>query len=434
MSSRSPRIFSDHTSLDDADSSRRDMSSAGNSGDGSTRFEAVRTSPDESSAGRILVVDDNESNRDMLSRRLRRRGYVVEVAEDGRRALEMVQTSPFDLILLDIMMPELNGYAVLERLKSDEELRHVPVLMISAVDDIESVVRCIELGADDYLPKPFNPILLRARVEASLSRKYLHDRERLYAQSLERELEIGRQIQQSFLPATLPQPPGWEIAVRFRPARQVAGDFYDAYELPAGRIGLVIADVCGKGVGAALFMALFRSLLRAYAERAGNSPSSPGVAILTEAMTATNRYITYVHKSAHMFASVFFGVLDPKSGMLHYVNAGHLPPVVSRVDGTTERLLPTAPAIGLLPASRFPVDQVRLEPGDLLVAFTDGVTEARDVKRDFFSEERLLRLIDGTYSSASSVLDAIDREVESYSADTSAFDDLTLLAVRHVGA
>lgn len=116
----------------------------------------------------ILVVDDNEMNRDMLSRRLKRQAYEVMVAEDGQQALSMVTEHPFDLVLLDIMMPNISGYEVLERLKKDDETRHIPVIMISAVDDLDSVVRCIELGAEDYLFKPFNPVLLKARVGASL--------------------------------------------------------------------------------------------------------------------------------------------------------------------------------------------------------------------------------------------------------------------------
>ena len=121
----------------------------------------------------ILVVDDNEMNRDMLSRRLKRLGHITAVAEDGEKALVAVRENDFDLVLLDIMMPNLNGYDTLERIKSDPVTQHVPVIMISAVDDLESVVRCIELGAEDYLFKPFNPVLLKARVGASLEKKRL---------------------------------------------------------------------------------------------------------------------------------------------------------------------------------------------------------------------------------------------------------------------
>jgi adenylate cyclase len=119
---------------------------------------------------RVLVVDDNEMNRDMLSRRLLRLSYEVVMAEDGEQALAMVKEQSFDLVLLDIMMPTISGYEVLERMKADEATKHIPVIMISAVDDLDSVVRCIELGAEDYLFKPFNPVLLKARVGASLRR------------------------------------------------------------------------------------------------------------------------------------------------------------------------------------------------------------------------------------------------------------------------
>jgi len=124
----------------------------------------------EKQSGHILVVDDNEMNRDMLTRRLQRQGYEVDVAEDGEKALSTMQACPYDLVLLDIMMPGLNGYEVLERAKNDANLRSVPIIMISAVDDLDSVVRCIELGAEDYLFKPFNPVLLKARVSAILSK------------------------------------------------------------------------------------------------------------------------------------------------------------------------------------------------------------------------------------------------------------------------
>jgi adenylate cyclase len=133
----------------------------------------------------LLVVDDIEDNRYTLTRRLSREGYTnVTTAANGREALELLQEKPIDLVLLDIMMPEMNGYEVLERLKADPDLRHIPIIMISAVDEIESVIRCIELGAEDYLSKPFNPTLLRARVGASLERKRLHDQVRAQAADL----------------------------------------------------------------------------------------------------------------------------------------------------------------------------------------------------------------------------------------------------------
>ena len=135
-------------------------------------------------SGRLLVVDDNESNRDILSRRLKQEGYEVLTSENGRQTLEIVKTEPVDLVLLDVMMPEMDGYEVLQHLKAHSTWRDIPVIMISALDEIESVVRCIERGAEDYLPKPFDPVLLRARIGACLEKKRLRDQEVLYLQDV----------------------------------------------------------------------------------------------------------------------------------------------------------------------------------------------------------------------------------------------------------
>ena len=150
----------------------------------------VTASPDADSApadrGYLLVVDDNEMNRDTLSRHLERQGHIVAVAENGRQALEMVRTHAFDLMLLDVMMPEMNGYQVLRCLKDDDTWRDIPVIMISALDEMNSVVRCIEMGAEDYLSKPFDPVLLRARISASLEKKRLRDQEVEYLRNVAR--------------------------------------------------------------------------------------------------------------------------------------------------------------------------------------------------------------------------------------------------------
>jgi len=396
-----------------------------------------------SQGGRILVVDDNEMNRDMLSRRLERRGYDVATADNGRQAIERVESGDFDLVLLDVMMPEMNGYEVLERLKADADWCHIPVVMISAVDEMDSIVRCIRLGAADYLPKPFNATILGARVEACLDRKRLHDREQLYAQGLEREMEIGRRIQAGFLPATLPRAEGWDLAARFRPARQCAGDFYDAFWIPeagegstSGRVGLVVADVCDKGVGSALFMALFRSLLRATAQGFAGAPGVPAAsadAHLHHLIISTNDYIARTHGAANMFATVFFGELDPRTGDLLYVNAGHDAPVVVRASGEVERLPPTGPALGMLPGLPFGVEAILLNPGDALVAFTDGVADAQSPEGDFFTEGRLLDLVTAPSTSAGALLDGVEGALAAHTRDAEPFDDVTLLAVLRRG-
>ncbi|MBE9041365.1 response regulator [Oscillatoriales cyanobacterium LEGE 11467] len=178
----------------------------------------------------VLVVDDNEANRDLLRRRLERQGYTVAVAEDGYRALELIDKQSFDLVLLDIMMPRMNGYQVLETLKSNSARNYLPVLVISALDDIDSVVKCIELGAEDYLPKPFNPVLLKARIGACLEKKRLRDREKAYLKQLRIEREKSERLLLSILPAP--------IAHRLKQdTHTIADNFEDASVLFADIVG-----------------------------------------------------------------------------------------------------------------------------------------------------------------------------------------------------
>jgi serine phosphatase RsbU (regulator of sigma subunit) len=404
--------------------------------------------PEPAGIARVLVADDNELNRDLLSRRVRRLGHEVVLAEDGRQTLELLRAEPFDVVLLDIMMPNLNGYEVLEAVRVDDHLMHIPIIMISAVDDPESIARCIRLGAVDYLPKPFDPTILQARLGASLARKRLHDREQIYARSLQRELEIGREIQSHFLPESLPTPPGYELAARLRSARMVSGDFYDAFTLSGGETVVVVGDVCDKGVGAALFMALFRSLLRALAEQSEGArwndrgrgrerrrdATSRDDAIrgnLLRTVTLANDYIAGTHSRSNMFATVFFGILDTATGLLYYVNAGHEPPAILTSSGLT-RLQPTGPALGLLPQLEFRVGEAALRPGEALFIWTDGVTEAQDAAGALFGEDRLAELLVQGPGSADDLIERVLGEVQRFAAGAEQADDITLAAVRRL--
>ncbi|MDC0718710.1 adenylate/guanylate cyclase domain-containing protein [Nannocystis sp. bb15-2] len=183
-----------------------------------------------SDTGRILVVDDNESNRSMLARRLEREGHTVQLADNGKSALHMLRSQDFDLVLLDVMMPEMDGYQVLEQLHADDKFRGLPVIMISALDEIDTVVKSIELGAEDYLPKPFNPVILRARIGACLEKKRLRDRERAYVRKLRSEQERSEQL----LLNILPRP----IAERLKEGQRTIADvFPDVTVLFADLVG-----------------------------------------------------------------------------------------------------------------------------------------------------------------------------------------------------
>ncbi len=374
------------------------------------------------SPGRVLVVDDVEANRNLLTRRLEKLGLATASAAGGAEALAMVEGGGFDVVLLDIMMPGMDGLEVLAQLKADEALRHLPVIMISAVEELETVVRCIELGAEDYLPKPFNPVILRARVGASLDRKRLRDRERLHTESLERELRIGHEIQKGFLPEALPALDGWDLAARFAPATQVAGDFYDAFAVDGGRTMVVVADVCGKGVGSALYMALFRTLIRAAATAAPGDPAQ----VLERAARTASDYIATVHERSSMFATAFLGMVDSGSGELAYANCGHDAPLVASGGVVRTRLAPTGPALGLLPGSAFGVAREVLAPGEGLLLFTDGVTEAQG-PLGFFGEARLLGVPPG--GGAGPWLDRVTEALRGHVAGFEPSDDITLLAL-----
>ena len=263
------------------------------------------------------------------------------------------------------------------------------------------------------------------------------------------ELEKGRQIQRDFLPDQILQPPNWEISACFYPARQVAGDFYDVFWLPGDCVGLVIGDVCDKGVGAALFMALFRSLIRVFSgqtqlrglslvandEGIGGMIDLQGTTDLDhinalKAVALTNNYIAQEHYQMSMFATLFFGVLNPKTGLLSYISGGHVPLFIVGSTGVKERLNSTGPPVGMMPDRKFKIQQVQLEPGDILIGYTDGVTEARAPGGEFFTLGRVRSLLEQPATSASDLLKRIQTNLFAYIDDAPQFDDITMLAVQ----
>ncbi len=378
--------------------------------------------------GRILIIDDSEFNRNLIERQLRRSGYTVTTAIHGREGLDYVQHQPFDTILLDLMMPEMDGFTVLQQLKRDPQLRHIPVIIISAIDEIDDVVRCIEAGAEDYLTKPINATLLRARVNACLERKRLRDREQAQLKVIQYELELGRRMQADFLPTQLPRVPGWEITATFVPAREVAGDFYDAFVLPDQRLVCFLGDVCDKGVGAALFMALTRSLLRAFIEQAAAEGTDP-----LRAVAMTNEYIARHHHASRTFSTIFCAVVEPVSGLVRYINAGHPAPFIMRTDARIELLALTGPAVGWIADAQFTAGQVTLAYGDALLVYTDGVTEARTAAGELFGEARLLTTLQQVTGDAAHRLEAVRQAVLDYSGRQQPEDDLTMLVIERRG-
>jgi sigma-B regulation protein RsbU (phosphoserine phosphatase) len=381
----------------------------------------------------LLVVDDNEDNRYTLTRRLQREGYTnLTTAADGRQALKILNSQRFDLVLLDVMMPEMNGYQVLEHLKADRKLRNIPVIMISALDEMDSIIRCIELGAEDYLAKPFNPTLLRARVGASLEKKRLRDEVHASLSRLELELDAARALQVAMLPSTFPAwSPGQpaQVYALMDPAREVGGDLYDFFPAADGVYCFLVGDVSGKGAPAAMFMARTRSLVRMATElwrRLSAESITPArvAEVVSRELCQNNR--------DRMFVTLFLGFLDTKSGVLTYVSAGHLGPCLLRAAGGIDRVdgKPEVP-LAVRADAAYRDRTVTLLPEDTVFVFTDGVIEAMNLAEELYGNDRLaadLRAV--SKLTPEEIVRAVKVHVDAFRGEAPKADDVTMLALR----
>ena len=267
------------------------------------------------------------------------------------------------------------------------------------------------------------------------------------AERLAREMEVARNIQRDFLPESLPLARGLELEAMLQPARDVSGDFYDAFALPpSGTIVLVVGDVCDKGVGAALFMALFRSLIRASADPVGGGAiqmiggrrtlvrealdAATPADLLTRVAGFTNDYIARLHGRTNMFATVFLAALTPSTGQFDYVNAGHEPAIIVTPEGAMWELKPTGPALGLMPEQVFGAGEGTLEPGQSLFMFTDGLMDARNAGGEAFGAARLRSALRANTSSGSSLVRGVMDALAAFTGQAEPHDDVTLLAAK----
>jgi phosphoserine phosphatase RsbU/P len=326
--------------------------------------------------GFVLVVDDVENNRDVLSRRLKRQGYSVATAQNGREALERLQAETFDLVLLDIMMPELDGYDVLRRLKAEETLRHIPVIMISALSELDSVVRCIGMGAEDYLPKPFNPTLLKARIGACLEKKRARDREQELAAALqarnnemaiwrkaqEADLAVARTTQQAIVTSPLPALDGWQVETMYKPLIQVGGDVYGWRQLDQGSWLFWLADATGHGIAAALFTTLVALLFNHASTR---TRTAHGILTLVN-----SEFYTVLRGRSFMTACC--AVIN-SDGRLSFAGAGHPPLLIRRRGGAIEAVQSQSSLIGIEPVAEIGENVTTLASGDIALLYTDGM-------------------------------------------------------------
>jgi len=372
----------------------------------------------------ILIVDDTPANLRLLSKMLGGHGYKVRPVPDGSLAIAAVESNPPDLILLDIKMPHMDGYEVCQHLKADQATSDIPVLFISALDQIQDKVTAFNTGGVDYITKPFQIEEVLARVKTHLELRRLQKQLQEKNKKMEMELTLAGEVQKSFLPLETPQIEGWQLSFALLPARDTSGDFYDTFLLSDDQLGIIIADVVDKGVGAALFMALSYALLRTYVT---DYPSQP-----EQVFNIVNQRILD-YTTASQFITIFYGILDLKSGEMVYCNAGHCPPLLVRKinGGPLQELKRTGIPLGIYKQEIWNQRAEVLGSGDFLVMYTDGITDAENHLHDLFGEQNLWQSISKLKGKESrEILEGILVDVDSFTGETPQYDDITLGVVK----
>jgi sigma-B regulation protein RsbU (phosphoserine phosphatase) len=380
----------------------------------------------------LLIVDDSPFNRLLLTKRLAELGYTsVVTANNGVEGLAAIATRDFDVVLLDIEMPELDGIGVLERLHASGR-QEPPVIVISALTEMSAVVRCIELGAEDYLPKTFDPPLLRARLSAVLEKKRLRDLASQRLNLLEAELESARLAQLALVPRDFAAIAGHRVSLHAAmvPARQVGGDLYDAVRLDDSTLLFTVADVAGKGAPAGLTMARTLGLIRASARLL----ALHGMPDPAEILTLANDDLARENEDA-TFVTVALGVLNMSTGEGRIASAAHETPLLYGAGLPPRALpgLPRQPPLGAMEDIAYRSSDFALSPSEGLLLYSDGVTEAEDRSEAFFGRERLLQELarlaraDG---SARAVVEGLFSSVTAFADGAPQADDITALGLR----
>ena len=377
---------------------------------------------------KILVVDDEPDLEPLILQRMRRNirsgRYSFVFAGNGVEALDLLTAdSAIDMVISDINMPQMDGLTLLEQIpKVDPNIRSV---IISAYGDMRNIRTAMNRGAFDFVTKPLDFEDLQITIERTLShmaewKQALESRDKLVA--LQNELDVASKMQQSILPVSFPTTAEYEVYGNMVPARNVGGDFFDLVPLENGRIGLSVADVSDKGVPAALFMMSSRTLLKGSAIGMG----APG-SVLGEVNTLLTE-----NNDAMMFVTLVYAIYEPETGILTYANGGHCNPLVVHPDGSsTELALTGGVALGVMPGLDYREDNTTLNPGETLVLYTDGVSEAMNAAGEEFGVNRLRQLFASQPpTGARMATEAIMRAVSDFAGDTPQSDDVTCLVLR----
>ena len=408
--------------------------------------------PSATATGTLLVVDDDEANRDLLARRLGRRGHTVVTAEGGREALALIESQSFDVVLLDVMMPGMSGLEVLRVLRRDYGPTDLPVIMATAKNQSEDVVEALRLGANDYVTKPLDFPVVLARVQAQLSlrqaveaaarlERQLAERNRELESAnrrMERDLHAAAKVQETFLPSPSPVLPGARCHWYYRPCEELAGDGLNAFPLGGGRAVLYVFDVCGHGVASALLSVSICRVLSPPGDPSSvlTTPGDggPRAAIASPAEVADQLNKMFPFDQADQYFTMAYGVLDPPSGpdesrVLRYVSAGH-PGLVHAPIGQPARVLDgRGYPVGLAPTP-YEEQTLRLVPGDRVMFYSDGIPEALDRDGEYFGAERLLEAVDRSRAEPlERSVDALVADVLAWSGEGGPRDDVSLLGI-----
>jgi phosphoserine phosphatase RsbU/P len=371
----------------------------------------------------ILIVDDTPLNLGVISGALKD-SYRTKVATNGRKALELAaaEEKP-DLILLDVMMPEMDGYEVCARLKSDPTTSEIPVIFLTGQTSAEDETKGFEVGAVDYVHKPFSPAVVKARVRSHILLREARAQLANQLVAINAELEMARQIQMSILPHTLPQLRGLDIAARFLPMTSVAGDFYDFIDIDDTHLGILIADVSGHGLPSALIASMLQVALAAQCAHAAD----PAKVLLGLNSALCGKF-------SQNFVTAAYIYVDLEKNLMRYAGAGH-PPVLrwSSAAGKATAVTENGLVLGMFPEATFEAVEIPLDPGDRIALYTDGILEAANPAEEQFGKERFMRFMEKNSSLradqfADAFLEEISRWVE-LPPEQGQQDDITLLVI-----
>jgi serine phosphatase RsbU (regulator of sigma subunit) len=384
-----------------------------------TFIDASKLSSDNGEE-RILLVDDNPTNLQLLLQTLDGRGYKLLVAKGGEAAIDIARKTKPAVILLDVMMPGMDGFETCRRLKADPATRDSAVIFLSALNEVHQKVSGFSLGAVDYITKPIQSDDVIARVQTHLTiQRLTRELQMRYAQ-IERELSVVRGVQQSLLPQKLPEIPGLALAAYYETSRHAGGDYYDIVEIPGNRWGIMVADVSGHGAAAAVVMAMTRAVFHAKPEL----HESP-----TKLLQFLNEHFRYMWGAAR-FVTALYCVYDANTRTLDMACAGHCPPLLYRAATRRVEVLPCQRVIPLIiqEMPEVPVVQVQLHPSDRLLLYTDGITERFSPAREEFGVERLRQaLVETVENTPQGAIEGIMSRVRLHASDRPPGDDQTLL-------